>query len=607
MNTALRFSCLLTLAALSTLGQAPQQKRIPPAGVAIPAPERAQLETLLAQKRAAFEKSPDLAVRVKAVDWALRYNEFFKPEDAGHAREILDEKFGQPGLVVHGFKSEIDDSIQPYGVVLPPSYSPTAKGKWRLDIWLHGRGDTTTELNFIHDRLTKRGEFTPPDTIVLHPFGRYNNAFKFAGETDVFEALADIQKRYAIDPDRIALRGFSMGGAGAWHIAVHHPGEFVLANPGAGFIDTEEYLNKRPTWAMPSAWEQKLWRLTNAKEYAANLLNLPVVAYSGEDDPQKAAADIMARELSKSSVTLTHIIGPKTGHKYEPGAKAEVARRVGALMDRGRQPQTRVRFTTYTTRYNHSHWVLVHELKQHWERAEVDAQLVPGGISATTKNVGRVEFYFGPAQAPFPVGQPVKVTLDGRTFDAPGPRSDGSWNWVSPGAEQEVYKRPGLQGPIDDAFGSRFVMVRPAANAPAWVKSEFERAVREWRAIFRGDALLVDEAAVTPELMKSANLVLWGTPQTSKLIAQFPAPISWPTAKDQMLIAIYPNPAAPKRYLVLNSAVTFREDQSYTNALQTPKLPDWAIIDTTTPPDGERPGRVVEAGFFQEDWRLAKK
>jgi hypothetical protein len=315
----------------------------------------------------------------------------------------------------------------------------------------------------------------------------------------------------------------------------------------------------------------------------------------------------MARELAKSGVTLTHIIGPKTGHKYEPGAKAEVAGRVGALMDRGRQPQARVRFATYTTRYNHSHWVLIHELKQHWERAEVDAQLVPGGISATTKNIGRVEFYFGPARAPFPVGQPVKVTLDGRAFDAPGPRSDGSWNWVSPGADAEVYKRPGLQGPIDDAFGSRFVMVRPAGNAPAWVKSEFDRAVREWRAIFRGDALLVDEAAVTPELMKSANLVLWGTPQSSKLIAQFPAPISWPTAKDQMLIAIYPNPAAPKRYLVLNSAVTFREDQSYTNALQTPKLPDWAVIDTTTPPDGEKPGRIVDAGFFGEDWRLAKK
>ena len=35
-----------------------------------------------------------------------------------------------------------------------------------------------------------------------------------AGETDVFEALASVEKRYKIDPDRIALKGFSMGGAG---------------------------------------------------------------------------------------------------------------------------------------------------------------------------------------------------------------------------------------------------------------------------------------------------------------------------------------------------------------------------------------------------------
>jgi hypothetical protein len=33
-------------------------------------------------------------------------------------------------------------------------------------------------------------------------------------------------------------------------------------------------------------------------------------------------------------------------------------------------------------------------------------------------------------------------------------------------------------------------------------------------------------------------------------------------------------------------------------------LPDWAIIDLRTPPDYVWPGKVVTAGFFDEQWRL---
>ena len=65
-------------------------------------------------------------------------------------------------------------------------------------------------------------------------FGRGNNANHWAGEVDVFEAIADVGKRYRIDPKRIVLRGFSLGGAAAWHIALQYPSRFVAAEIGAG-------------------------------------------------------------------------------------------------------------------------------------------------------------------------------------------------------------------------------------------------------------------------------------------------------------------------------------------------------------------------------------
>ena len=67
---------------------------------------------------------------------------------------------------------------------------------------------------------------------------------------------------------------------------------------------------------------------------------------------------------------------------------------------------------------------------------------------------------------------------------------------------------------------------------------------------------------------------------------------------------VYPNPLNPSRYVVLNSGFTYREYDYLNNARQTPKLPDYAVIDVTVPSTTQTPGNVVAAGFFGEDWQL---
>ena len=69
-------------------------------------------------------------------------------------------------------------------------------------------------------------------------------------------------------------------------------------------------------------------------------------------------------------------------------------------------------------------------------------------------------------------------------------------------------------------------------------------------------------------------------------------------------ILVYPNPLNPKKYVVLNSGHTFREFDNLNNARQIPKLPDYAVVDTTVSPDERWPGKVVAAGFFDEEWKL---
>ena len=169
-----------------------------------------------------------------------------------------------------------------------------------------------------------------------------------------FEALDDVKKHYPIDDDRLVMRGFSMGGAACWQFAVHYPSMWAAAAPGAGFSETADFLKVfqkekvQPTW-----YEQKLWHLYDCTDYAINLFNCPTVAYSGEIDRQKQAADMMAEALKEEGIELVHLIGAKAGHQYTPEAKAEINRRIDSIVEPAATlVPTQVRFTTWTLRYN---------------------------------------------------------------------------------------------------------------------------------------------------------------------------------------------------------------------------------------------------------------
>ncbi len=407
-------------AVTARVGAAEQTRYAPPPGIAVPQEIREELERgvsdlgarlrelrqVLKGKTNLLGLLPDVEIYHKAVEWPLIYGEFYRSNEFAIARTLLAQGMDRvralqdgkapwetaTGLIVRGYVSKIDGSVQPYGLVVPASFTgrfgPQNSKSHRLDVWLHGRDDHLTELKFVSDRQRSYGDFTPPDTFVLHPYGRYCNAFKFGGERDVFEAMEHVRRHYPIDPRRLAIRGFSMGGAGCWHLAVHHPGIWAVAAPGAGFAETPEYTGALGKGPAPPWYEQRLWHLYDAVDYAANLFNCPTVAYSGEIDKQKQAADMMAAAMQREGLDLVHIIGPNTAHKYEPKAKLEVARRVDALAEHGRDVVSReVRFTTWTLRYNQCDWATIERLEKHWERARVEArieapnQLVPAGDS----------------------------------------------------------------------------------------------------------------------------------------------------------------------------------------------------------------------------------
>jgi len=78
-------------------------------------------------------------------------------------------------------------------------------------------------------------------------------------------------------------------------------------------------------------------------------------------------------------------------------------------------------------------------------------------------------------------------------------------------------------------------------------------------------------------------------------------------ANKNLPVLIYPNPLNPKRYVVINGGFTFAEFGSASNAQQTPKLPDWAIVDIGVPRESRLASGIADAGFFNERWELATR
>jgi dienelactone hydrolase len=658
MKSTKPIALFLLVTALFTQAQSDPNavKPIPPPGKEIPAADRAELAAGVAKLGKEIDALavelkdkpelgallPDIQIYHNAVRYPLTYEELIDVKAARQALSDADARLkqlrdGKPEWVKvtgpRGYVSRIDRSVQPYVLSVPEGYKPADKAtKYRFDFWCHGRGEDLMELKFLRSR-----ELTSKTHFVVNLYGRYCNANKFAGEIDLLEALADVKRRYPVDERRLVDIGFSMGGAAAWQFAVHYTDLFAAAAPGAGFSESREFLRiKQAEVDAMAPWQRALWHLYDCTDYAANLHNLPTVAYSGELDGQKQAADMMEKAMAAEGLKLEHLIGPGTKHAYHKETRQKLDARLAEICEEGQIPiPDHPRLTTWTLRYNRMYWLSVEGLERHWERADVTTDMtIVNSTKLRTKNVSAIRLDIPPNKIHFPDAE-MHLSIDDKspTRTTVKTAKDGSYRalfakvngaWVEIEKLDGLRKRHGLQGPIDDAFMDSFVIVKPTGKPGSektgkWAAAECEHAIVHWRKQFRGEARVVNDTDVTDADIRESNLVCFGDAASNAVIARVAKdlPVKWDGGKltlgekafdaaHHVPALIYPNPLNPARYVVLNSGFTFREFDYLNNARQTPKLPDYAVIDVDSPVTPKAPGKVVEAGFFDERWQLPK-
>jgi dienelactone hydrolase len=600
----------------------------------------------------------DVEIYHKAAVWTVRHNEFFHKDTPEWTLAALDRgllraskaaggempwwnQFGQP--VVRAYRSRIDGSVQPYAVTYPEGYGSDREKRYRLDIVLHGRNSGLTEVSFLN---TFRGEGKSAkgqSWVQIDIYGRGNNAYRWAGESDVLEAIENfvsvevaLGRGGLIDHKRAVLRGFSMGGAGTWHLGLHRPDLWAVIGPGAGFTTTHGYV--KGLGKLPDYQESTL-HIYDAVDYAENASMVPVVAYDGEKDSQLQAARSIEEKLKPLGIPMTLLVAPGLAHQFPPEwqKKAETEYQKHLKEERPEYPK-KVRFVTWTLKYPSCHWVEFLGLEKHCEKASIEAERIgdEDGFAIKTTNARQLHLNLWRGA----IRSEMTITIDGQKLERVRPyqarngelhfyleKRDGKWAVVWPerlavDRARHLQKSTGLQGPIDDAFIAAFLCVRGSGTAwnpevQAYADAALERFKSEWGKYLRGDLPVKEDTEVTPEDLATRHLVVFGDPGSNNVLAQaLPAlPLTWTKkeitwndktypASSHVPVLVYPSPLAANHYIVVNSGHTFHAaDFEATNAMLYPRLGDRAVLKLVGGKDEPLKAEVVEAGLFDDFWR----
>lgn len=136
-----------------------------------------------------------------------------------HAAALGKDPFqDSAGLQRKAYRSALDRTLQPYSLRIPEGIQ--AGKRYPLLMFLHGSGQD--------DQGSLARPRAPEGWFELAPKGRgTSNCFSAEqAQVDLREALEAVLREHPVDPSRIVLAGFSMGGYGVYRTAWERPGLF---------------------------------------------------------------------------------------------------------------------------------------------------------------------------------------------------------------------------------------------------------------------------------------------------------------------------------------------------------------------------------------------
>lgn len=514
-------------------------------------------------------------------------------------RTTLDTQPAPGEMTTLYLRSHTDHSVQPYAVRLPKDYS--ADRKYPLVIQLHG-------LNFNEvlsgSRLRYRGlagtQWIQPDLSIIYAscFGRPSAFYRGMGEEDVREVLDEVKARFPVDQDRVYIMGHSMGGCGSYHIGLHYPDLF------GGIMPIDAAMGNRvtrPNPEPPPAWMLPQIKIHSPEFLYPNARNVDVFFKNAGDGIQGKSTEFTDGIVTQGGFSTAESF-PGMPHNF--GDQYAYANFVTELIQHPiRRRPSEVKFFTDTLRYNRAYWVTIDRLTRHNADAFIMASCDKSrGVLITTTNIDALTLRL--SESPAPKQGPLVV--DGVTVLKESlpeivhlSKADGAWK-ASEWNKSGLLKKHGLQGPIDDAFNSRFLAVYGEGDRDLAI-AELD-AVRNPPTVLdiHGDFPMKSAGKVTAQDIATCNLILFGTPENNavlKRLASSLPPALFKGDDGSRSVFIYPNPENPERYIVVWQAKFLSsagESLHQQWILPLCLLPDYLRV---------KDGKIISGGHFDSDWK----
>ena len=546
-----------------------------------------------------------------------------------HALDHGHDPFATPhGYMRMGFLSKLDHTFQTYELFTPPAYRQNQAKKWPLVVTLHGlegNGGDFFRNTFglsrppsmsLLDHARHGDAPTRGPMFVIAPTARGQTHYRFAGEEDVFEAIADATARFHIDPARVYVTGGSMGGTGAAFLPLHHPGFFAGSMALAGYHDQRVRNDTAQDQLAP--WEQFLRADRSDVDWAENALHLPMFLGRGTRDlPMQWTHSLVAR-LEALHYNVTHR-EPVSGHNIWTELYADGAVFTHFAPMHAEQNPDRVVYTTSSERYDRAYWLSDIHRDAPDVFARVEGSRNDAIFTIRTQHVASFSIDALPGVA---ATRNLLIRVDGDSFTGPATMSfikkqDGHWEQGTPSVEQ---KKHGFSGPIRDIYHEPLLFVIGTSDGA----EEVNRRVADFWANPRGWEMhypVVRDSELTPALCANHSLVLVGTRASNAALARFMdrLPIRADAdgielgtqrfvSRDLGAVFIAPDPDHASRTLLV---VTGSSSAAVERSTALPELlPDYMIFDANIEPArrhfaaGGTGATYLAAGFFDMAWHV---
>ncbi len=193
-----------------------------------------------------------------------------------------------------------------YQVFVPEDW--TKQKKWPVILFLHGAGERgddgliQTEVGIGTAIRRYRNRFP---AVVVMPQCRKDMWWADSMTDIAMAALANAQKEFHGDANRVYLTGLSMGGYGTWYLAGKYPGKFAAIAPICGGI-------LMPDKARTQSPDDK----SPYVEAAKKISKTPVWIFHGGDDPV-----VPVTESRRMAEAMKGVPGQDTLYTARPAAR----------------------------------------------------------------------------------------------------------------------------------------------------------------------------------------------------------------------------------------------------------------------------------------------